>query len=328
MANESGILVVGEVASNALSPFSTEILGAARRLDGAGGPVSCALLGSGVEGIAQEAIAYGADKVYVVDNPALEQYTTDGYVQAMEAVIAQANPAIILMGQSNMGRDLAPRLAFRLNTTACMDAIDLSVSDGKLAVTRPSWGGNALSVNSFTTMPQITTVRVKSQEPLPRDDSRSGDVAKVDVQIDPSSIRTKVLSRQEIEATGIRLEDAEVIVTGGRGIGSEEGFQALEELAKQLTGAVGATRTACDMGWRPVADQIGLTGKVVSPTLYIAVALSGASQHMAGCSGSKNIIAINKDAEANIFNASRFGIVEDYKKVLPALVEAVKKLRQ
>jgi electron transfer flavoprotein alpha subunit len=328
MANESGILVVGEVAGNALSPFSTELLGAARRLDGAGGDVSCALLGSGVEGVAQEAIAFGADKVYVVDDAALTQYTTDGYVQAMEAIVAQANPAVILIGQSNTGRDLAPRLAFRLNTAACMDAIDLAVSDGKLSVTRPSWGGNALSVNSFTTMPQIATVRVKSQEPLPRDDSRSGDVAKVDVQIDPSSIRTKVVSREEIETTGIRLEDAEVVVGGGRGVGSEEGFAILQDLANQLNGAVGATRAACDMGWRPIADQIGLTGKVVSPTLYIAVALSGASQHMAGCSGSKNVIAINKDPEANVFNVSRFGIVEDYKKVMPAFIEAVKKLLQ
>jgi electron transfer flavoprotein alpha subunit len=326
MANETGILVLGEVAEGKLSAFSTELLGAARRLDGAGGAVSCALVGSSVEGAAQDAIAFGADKVYVVEDPALADYSNDGWVQAMQKVVAEANPAVILMGQSNIGRDVAPRLAFRLNTTACMDCLELAVSDGKLSATRASWGGNARAVNSFKTMPQIATVRVKSQEPLPRDDSRTGDVVKVDAGIDPSSIRTKMLERKEVTAEGVRLEDAEVVVTGGRGIGSEEGFQVLEELARQLGGAVGATRTACDMGWRPVADQIGLTGKVVSPTLYIAVALSGASQHMAGCSGAKNIVAVNKDPEANIFKMSRFGIVEDYKKAMPALLEAIKKL--
>ncbi len=326
MANESGILVLGEVAEGKLSAFTTELLGAARRLDGAGGAVSCALVGSAVESAAKDAIAFGADKVYVVEDAALADYSNDGWVQAMEKVVAEANPAIVLMGQSNIGRDVAPRLAFRLNSTACMDCVELAVSDGKLSATRGSWGGNARSVNSFKTMPQVVTVRVKSQEPLARDDSRTGEVVKVDAGIDPSSIRTKLLERKEVTAEGVRLEDAEVVVGGGRGIGSEEGFNVLQELASQLGGAVGATRAACDMGWRPVADQIGLTGKVVSPTLYIAVALSGASQHMAGCSGAKNIVAVNKDAEANIFKLSRFGIVEDYKKVMPALVEAIKKL--
>lgn len=326
MANETGILVLGEVAEGKLTTFSTELLGAARRLEGAGGAVSCALVGSAVESAAQDAIAFGADKVYVVEDPALADYSNDGWVQAMQKAVAEANPAIILMGQSNIGRDVAPRLAFRLNTTACTDCLELSVSDGKLSATRGSWGGNARSVHSFNTMPQIVTVRVKSQEPLPRDDSRTGEVVKVDASIDPSTVRTKLLERKEAAAEGVRLEDAEVIVGGGRGIGSEEGFKVLEDLADQLAGAVGASRAACDMGWRPVADQIGLTGKVVSPTLYIAVALSGASQHMAGCSGAKNIIAINKDSEANIFKMSRFGIVEDYKKVMPALLEAIKKL--
>jgi len=326
MANETGILVLGEVAEGKLTTFSTELLGAARRLEGAGGAVSCALLGSAVESAAQDAIAFGADKVYVVEDPALADYSTDGWVQAMQKVVGEANPAIIIIGQSNIGRDVAPRLAFRLNTTACMDCLELSVSDGKLSATRGSWGGNARSVHSFNTMPQIATVRVKSQEPLERDESRKGEVVKVDAGLDPSSIRTKLLERKEVSAEGVRLEDAEVIVGGGRGIGSEEGFKVLEDLAGQLAGAVGATRAACDMGWRPVADQIGLTGKVVSPTLYIAVALSGASQHMAGCSGAKNIIAVNKDSEANIFKLSRFGIVEDYKKVMPALLEAIKKL--
>ena len=153
-------------------------------------------------------------------------------------------------------------------------------------------------------------------------------MATVSVSLDPSAMRTKVLERKKAEAVGIRLEDAEVVVCGGRGIGGAEGFQTLDELASVLGGAVGVTRAVCDMGWRPVSEQIGLTGKVVSPTLYFAIALSGASQHMAGCSGAKNIVAINKDAEANVFKSARFGIVGDYRQVMPALLEAVKKLTE
>jgi len=173
----------------------------------------------------------------------------------------------------------------------------------------------------------VATFRSKAQEPLARNDGRQGQVTKVDAGLDASKIRDKITAHQEVAEEGIRLEDAEVVVAGGRGIGSAEGFAALDELAKVLGGAVGATRAACDNGWRPVAEQIGLTGKIVGPTLYIAVAISGASQHMAGCSGSKNIIAINKDAEAIVFKSSRFGIVDDYKKVLPPLIEACRKLK-
>jgi electron transfer flavoprotein alpha subunit len=327
MANENGILIVAEVADGQFSPVGAELLGAARRLAGElKQPVYAALLGSGVEGLAQEAIAFGADKVFLAEDPLLAEYNTDTHTAAMQKVCAEANPSVVLLGQTNTGRDLAPRLAFRLGTAVAMDCIELGVDSGKLLMTRPCYGGSAQAIYTCKTMPQMATVRAKSQEPLERDASRSGEVVKVETGLDASVLRAKVVERKKAEAEGIRLEDAEVIVSGGRGIGSTEGFAALEELAQVLGGAVGATRAACDLGWRPVADQIGLTGKVVSPTLYIAVAISGASQHMTGCSGSKNIVAINKDAEAGIFKASRFGIVGDYKQVMPALLEACRKL--
>jgi electron transfer flavoprotein alpha subunit len=173
----------------------------------------------------------------------------------------------------------------------------------------------------------MATVRVKSQEPLAPDTSRQGEVSKVAADIDPSTVRTKITGRRKEEAEGIRLEDAEVIVGGGRGMGSVEGFQTLEELAGLMKGAVGATRAACDMGWYPIPKQIGLTGKVVSPTLYIAVAISGASQHMAGLSGAKNIVAINKDPEASIFRYCRYGIVADWKTVIPPFLNKVRQLK-
>lgn len=320
------ILVVGEVADGELVPLSGEMLGAARRLAGASGhTVAAALLGSGVEAKARETIAQGADQAYVVDDGALAEYNSDAYLQAMLKLVEQVAPAIILFGQTNLGRDLAPRLAFHLNTGVIMDTVELAMEGDRLQGTRPAYGGNARAVNVVKSDPQVATVRAKSQDALPPDASRQGQVTKVDAAIDQSALRIKVTARKGIEAEGVRLEDADVVVSGGRGLGGPENFAGIEQLAAALGGAVGASRAVCDLGWRPVSDQVGLTGKVVSPNLYIAVAISGASQHMAGCSGSKNIVAINKDADANIFKAARFGVVEDYAKILPPLIEAVKK---
>jgi len=328
MANESGVLVVAEVAEGALAAISSEVLGAARRLaDELGQPVQAALLGQGVEPLAQGLIAAGADKVYVVDDPILAEYQSDAFVPAVEKVCGEANPSIVVLGQTDIGRDLAPRLAYRLETAVAMDCLDLAVSDGRLVMTRACYGGNANAQHTCNTMPQMATVRVKSQEPLAPDTSRQGEVIKVAADIDASAVRTKITGRRKEEAEGIRLEDAEVIVGGGRGMGSTEAFQTLEELAGLMKGAVGVTRAACDMGWYPIPKQIGLTGKVVSPTLYIAVAISGASQHMAGLSGAKNIVAVNKDPEASIFRYCRYGIVGDWKTVIPPFLNKVRQLK-
>ncbi|MBA7688049.1 Caffeyl-CoA reductase-Etf complex subunit CarE [subsurface metagenome] len=172
--------------------------------------------------------------------------------------------------------------------------------------------------------PQIATVRAKAMSPLERDASRKGEVITIEAGLDPSAIRTRVLEKVAEEIAGIKLEDAEVVVAGGRGVGGADGFKQLEELATLLKGAVGASRPPCDNGWVPDTVQIGLTGKIVAPDLYIAVALSGSSQHMSGCSGSKNIIAVNKDPEANIFKVAHFGVVGDWKKVVPAFTTKVK----
>jgi len=314
----NGVLILAEVENGAVVPVTQELIGAARRLNA--GPVSALLLGSGVEPHAS-AIT-GVDKVYVVDDPALAQYTNDAYTMATVAVARQADPAIILLGQTNIGRDLAPTLAYALDTAVAMDTIALEMKDGRLHTTRPAYGGNARAVNSFTTTPAIATVRPKSQDPV-EGGGAPGAVEKVSVDL--GAVRQTVIKREAAAEEGVRLEDADVVVTGGRGLGGPENFSGIEELAKILGGAVGATRAVADLGWRPVSEQVGLTGKVVSPTLYIAIAVSGASQHMAGCSGSKNIVAINKDADANIFKAARFGIVGDYKNVLPPLIEAIKK---
>ena len=317
MAN--GVLILAELMDGKIAAVTQELVGAAQRLGA--GPVSAMLIGSGVVGAASGVT--GVEKTYVVDDAALAEYTTDGFTNAAAAVVALADPAIILLGQTNAGRDLGPALSFKLGTAVAMDTTSLEMKDGKLHTTRPAYGGNARAVNGFTSTPAIATVRPKSQ-----DAAEGGSAGAVEnVVFDASGIRTKVVARNVATSEGVRLEDADTVVTGGRGLGGPEGFADIEALAKELGGAVGASRAVADLGWRPVAEQVGLTGKVVSPTLYIAVAVSGASQHMAGCSGSKNIVAINKDPDANIFKASRFGIVGDYKTVLPAFLAAVKKVR-
>ena len=330
MADNKGVMVCGEVSEGKLAAITKELLGGGRTLaDALSEELSIVLMGSGIGDLASETIAFGADKVYVVDDPLLADYQTDSYLAVMEKVVKQVAPNILLLGQTAIGRDLAPRLAFRLVTAVAMDSVELSIDpESKLMLaTRPVYGGNARAVYACEeTRPQMATVRAKAMEPQEMDESRKGEVINIDSELDPSMIRTKVVDKVKEEVIGVKLEDAEVVVCGGRGMGDAEAFTELEALAKLLGGAVGASRPPCDSGWVPSSLQVGLTGKIVSPTLYIGVALSGSSQHMAGCSGAKNIIAINKDAEANIFKEARFGVVGDYKKLLPAFTQKVKAL--
>jgi electron transfer flavoprotein alpha subunit len=328
MADSKGVLVVGDINEGKLAAITAEMLGAGKKLaDKLGEPLCAALLGSGIKGLAAEAIAFGASKVFVVDDANLKDYQSDAYVMAVESVIKAANPRIVLMGQSTVGRDLAPRLAFRFNTAISMDCVDLDVDANKLLIqTRPVYGGNARAIFTTEALPQMATVRAKAMTALPRDAAKTGEVVDVASGIDPAKIKTKFVKKVKEEVAGVKLEDAPAVIAGGRGIGNAEGFKQLEELAKLFKGAVGATRPAVDNNWVPASIQVGLTGKIVAPELYIAVALSGSSQHMAGCSGSKTIVAINKDPESNIFREARFGIVGDWKQALPAFTAKVKEL--
>lgn len=330
MADNKGVLICGECVDGKLAAMSTELLGIGRKLaDDLGEELSAVLMGEKVGDLAEEAIRFGADRVYVVESPLLKDYVTDSYMAVMEKLCQQVMPNILLMGQNSMGRDLAPRLAFRLNTGLTTDCLELSIDpDTKLMLqTKPVYGGNALAVVVCEQgRPQMATVRPKSMNPLERDDTRKGEVVAFDAGLDASAIRVKFLEMVKEEVEGVKLEDAEVVVVGGRGMGGPENFTILQELAKLLGGAVGGSRPPCDSGWLPATSQVGLTGKLVTPTLYIGVAVSGASQHLAGCSGSKNMIAINKDPDANIFKVCQYGVVGDYKKVMPPFVQKVKEL--
>ncbi len=330
MAEYKGVLILGETSDGKLAPITAELLGGGRKLaDALGEELAAALLGSGIGNLARDAIAFGADKVYVVDDPLLEHYLTETYVTVMEKVARQVKPNILLMGQTAIGRDLAPRLAFRLDTSVSLDCLALSIDPGtKLMVqTKAVYGGNAQANYICEARPQMATVRAKAMDPLPRDDSRRGEVVKIEAGLDPAQMKTKFIQMVKEEVVGIKLTDAPVVVSGGRGMGEAANFKYIEELAKILGGAVGASRPPCDMGWVPASLQIGLTGAIVSPTLYIAVGISGAAQHISGMSGSKNIVAINKDPDANIFKVAHYGVVGDWKKVLPAFIEKVKELK-
>jgi electron transfer flavoprotein alpha subunit len=330
MAEYKGILVCGELVGGKLASITTELLGCGRKLaDELKEDLSCLLASDSVGETSKEAIAFGAGKVHTVEHPALKEYQADSYIQVAEKLIKDTSPRVILMGQTSMGRDLAPRLAFRLGTSLTTDCLDLSLDpDTKVLVqTRPVYGGNAQAIFTSEFMPQMATVRTKAMSPLERDDSRKGEVIPTKIDIDTSKVRTKILETIKEEAVGIKLEDAPVIVSGGRGMGGPEPFQTtLKELADLLHGAVGASRPPADNGWVPEALHIGLTGKIVAPDIYIAIAISGASQHTAGCTGSKHIIAINKDPEANIFREAELGVVGKYEDVVPALTNKLKEL--
>jgi electron transfer flavoprotein alpha subunit len=329
MTEYKGILTYCENTEGKLSSISTEVLGCGRRLANDLGQELCAVLvGSDVGSSAQEAIASGADKVYLVNDPLLKEYQTDAYVSVMEKVVKQVMPQILILGQTSVGRDLAPMLAFRLGTAATLDCVDLAIDpDTKLLQRiKPVYGGNAQATFTCESYPQIATVRDKTMSPLQPNTSKQGEVITIDAGLDPSAIRAKLLKRVKEDEEGIRLEDAQIIVSGGRGIGSAEGFNQLQELAGMLNGAVGATRPPCDNRWAAPNRQVGITGKIVSPDLYIAIALSGSIQHLSGCGQAKSIVAINKDREANIFNQADFGVVGDWKKVLPAFKDKLKEL--
>jgi electron transfer flavoprotein alpha subunit len=317
-----GILVIAETSEGNVAPISYELLAAARQLAGQGAGAVTALF-AGSEAQAKDLIAHGADAAVAATSASLTGGTAENYLPVVEAALAASGADIVLLGQTSLGRDLGPALAFRLKTAVAMDCVELKIAGGRLRVTRNAYGGNARAEHTWKAPLQVATVKAKQFDPLAPDSGRTGSVTVVDTAGDS---RVKVLGTSKAVATGIRLEDAQVVVSGGRGLGDPSAFRMLEELSGLLKGATGASRAACDLGWYPPAQQVGLTGKTVSPNLYIAVAISGASQHMAGMAGSKNIVAINKDGDANMVKVSKFAVIDDYKKVIPALIEEVKKL--
>ena len=331
MADGTGVLILGDASGGELSSTTLELLAAGQKIAAdLGEELSVALLGDTLDAAAQAAIARGAQKVYAVNHPLLAGHQVDLHLTALEALCNDTSPRVVLVARTNEGRELAPRLAFRLGVGLAQDCLEVSVdtAEKKLLANRPVYGGNAIAVVSCDQTPQIAAIRPKAYEPAEADSSRQGEVISFPVELDASMALTHVVETVIEEAEGIKLEDAHIVISGGRGLGGPEPFAHLEELAKIMGGTVGASRAAVDSGWVPSSYQVGLTGKTITPDLYIMVAISGASQHMAGCSGAKVIVAINKDAEANIFKEARYGVVGDWETVLPALTAALRELTQ
>ncbi len=329
MTEYKGVAVYCELKDGAIAPIAFEGLGIGRKLaDTLGQELSAIIIGSDINTLAPQVISRGADKVYVINDPSLKDYQPDRYLNVLQKVAGKINPQIIIMGQTDSGRELAARLAFRLNTEATLDCVDLAIDTEtkRLLQTKPVYGGNARAIIVTDTDPQIVTIRTKAFAASAPDTVRKGEVIDIPAGIDFAAVKTKIIDRKIEEVSGVKVEDARVVVAGGRGIGGAEGFKQLGELAGLLKGAVGASRPPCDNNWIPDTVQVGLTGKIIAPEVYFAIAISGSSQHMSGCSGSKIVIAINKDKEANIFRQARFGAVGDWKKVLPAFTQKVKEL--
>ena len=320
-----GVWIVAEQREGALRKVSFELASTARKLaDQLGEEVGAVLLGSGVEAMAAQLGKYGVDKVFVADNPALEPYTTDAHAAAVAKAVKDNDPSILLLGASTQGKDLSARLVGKLATGMATDCTDVKIADGKLLAIRPMYAGKCFGEVVVTGAPQMASLRPNVFTIV--ENAKAGAVVKFDPALDAAQLKTKVLEVQKEAAGKIDVSEANIIVSGGRGMKGPEGYAILEELAKLLRAAVGASRAAVDAGWRPQSDQVGQTGKVVSPNLYIACGISGAIQHLAGMSSSKYIVAINKDADAPIFQRADYGIVDDLFKVVPALTVEVKKL--
>ncbi len=304
-----------------------ELLNPGRRMaDKLGQELVAVVLGKNVAHVAETAIQYGADKVILVEGDEYVSYNTDAQTYAMVELIGKYAPSIVLYGATNNGRDVGPRVACNMHTGLTADCTALDIDEkGLLASTRPAFGGNLMATISCPDhRPQMSTVRPGVFKKPALDESRKGEIIREDIHIAADKIRVQLLERVKEVAEAVNLEEAEIIVAGGRGVKSAEGFQLISELAEAMGGVVGASRAAVDAGWIPHAHQVGQTGKTVAPKIYVAAGISGAIQHLAGMTGSDTIIAINKDADAPIFGVADYGIVGDLFEVLPALTAAVK----
>ena len=323
-----GVMTIAEQRDGEIRKISYEIVSEGRRLaDALGQNVTTLLLGSNIKDKAATLGHYGADKVLVADDPRLETYTTDAYTAVIADLVKANDPAILLLGASVQGKDLAARLSARLGVGMAQDCTAFSIEDGNLVAIRPIYAGKAYAKVTFNeSWPQMAAARPNVMAMNEPDTSRSAEIEDASFSLDDSLLKTKVVDVAKDQSGKVDLTEAEKIVSGGRGMKGPEHYEILEALADVIGASVGASRSAVDAGWRPHTDQVGQTGKVVSPNLYIACGISGAIQHLAGMSTSKVIVAINKDPDAPIFQRADYGVVEDLFKVVPALTEEAKKL--
>ncbi len=326
----TGILVFSLASAEGLPRSSLELVAAAEQLreELGDGIVQVVLLGPDAERYAETLIHHGADEVFVASSPELQGYQTESILAVLEAAIKQLSPAVILFPADTVGGVVAPQLAYRLGAGIVTDCVGFEVDaeSEQLRWLRPVYGGKAMAFMVAKGPVQIATFRQRAYEPLPEDTSRQGKVQALQVELEPAMAQVSLVEEVREEVEGISLDEAKIVIGGGRGMGGPESFSELETLAQTLEGAVGSSRPPADSGWVPHAKLIGQTGKILSPNLYIAVGISGAPQHMAGISAAKTIVAINKDEDAPIFKVAHLGVVGDWRQVVPALIRACREL--
>ena len=321
------ILVFIEAREGKVKKSSLEALSEGkRRADDLNIEANAVLVGHNLENLASEVLPYGASKVYVLENSLLSHYSAAGFSKALFSLVEEIKPEVILFSASSMGKDLAPRLAAKLGVSLASDCTRTNWREGKLEVVRPIFAGKAFATLTFKSSPQMATLR-PNVFPLVEPEKRGGEVIKKEVVIPEDQIKAQVLEILREEGAELDVTEAEIVVSGGRGMKEPEKFDLLRELTSLLPhSAVGASRSAVDAGWIDHQHQVGQTGKTVSPNLYIAFGISGAIQHLAGMSSSKYIIAVNKDPEASIFKVADFGVVADLFQVIPFLKKELKKV--
>ncbi len=281
------------------------------------------VLGNEADSVVEEILHYGPESVHVVDEPILEHYHPEYYLAAFRQAYDEIQPCAVVMGHTLQSIDLAPRIAFDLDAGLITDCTGINVDSGEVIFLKPVFSSHVLAGYAVSS-PFIITVRSKAFEPAQRSDAKQGTVNKLKIKLDKLKVRTIVVSRVAQDHAGMRVEDAEIIVAGGRGIGSSDGFKALSELADMIGAALGASRPPVDLGWVSAESQVGQTGAIVAPKAYIAIGISGAIQHLAGMAQSKKIIAVNKDAEASIFKVADYGVVGMFEEIVPAFMQAVR----
>jgi len=331
LSQYNGIMVFGEVRDGKFASVAIELISKARELaDQINTRVTTLILGENIQELAKEAIYYGSDKVLLFDDPIVKEYRNDSYAKILTDAILDEKPEIVLIGATSIGRALASRVAARIKTglTADCTGLDIDMDRRILLQTRPAFGGNIMAtIECPNHRPQMATVRPKVMKKGKRDETRTGEIVRLKPGITESEIRTKIIDIIKQEEGAVNLEEAEIIVSGGRGLHKPENFSLIRELASLLGGAVGASRATVDAGWIEPHHQVGQTGNTVSPKLYIAFGISGAIQHLAGMQTSDIIVAINKDPDAPIFNVATYGIVGDLFEVVPALIKEIKKVK-
>ncbi|EJP6473700.1 electron transfer flavoprotein subunit alpha/FixB family protein [Clostridium botulinum] len=330
LSDFKGIWVFAEQREGKLQKVALELIGKGKELSKKlGVELTAIVLGYNIDDIPKQLVEYGADKVLYVNDPLLKNYTTDGYTKVIYDLIQERKPEILLVGATYIGRDLAPRISSRLGTglTADCTGLDIDNDTRNLLMTRPAFGGNLMAtIICESNRPQMSTVRPGVFEKLEKDRNRDGSIENIKINLKESDIKIKI---KEIIKLAKEIEDiseAKILVSGGRGLGSPEGFKLLRELADLMGGAISGSRAVVDSGWIDKAYQVGQTGKTVRPNLYIACGISGAIQHLAGMQDSDYIIAINKDESAPIMQVADLSIVGDYKKILPSMIDEIKKL--